>query len=369
MRAALLLLLCACHTRWDESQEDDLRLLTTERVPGPGGFMRLDFEVLPGDGGFAVTGVVADDELIYVDRLVAPDGEVVFQASDHWESDYNYTNAGFSDNVVTLNWPIEAGDRVVEPGFWEVELRTDRTSTTPVSVVFKQDNTFSQGSLNVDILLTGDLANQSALVDGLQDAIGRWRQVIFDDAGIELIAELRSADTRDELFPPGQGDAAIYETLSAARRLRGVTVVIVDTVVGNNAVLGIAGGIPGPLVPTPSSAVVISATEAAGRDGVLSRAEIELLGETMAHEVGHYLGLFHPIEIPDVGERIVSWDNLDDTIDCTNFSGCNQLLGANLMYPIPVCAVGFEADCPDFVGQIELTTEQQGIAQRYTGVY
>ena len=54
-------------------------------------------------------------------------------------------------------------------------------------------------------------------------------------------------------------------------------------------VLGIAGGVPGPafLGPTERSGVAI---------GTLDISEDDHLGNVMAHEIGHYLGLFHATE-------------------------------------------------------------------------
>jgi len=89
--------------------------------------------------------------------------------------------------------------------------------------------------------------------------------------------------------------------------------------------LGIAGGIPGPLghQGLPTSAVVL----AAGPhfyDGFDS----EYFGTTLAHEIGHFLGLFHTSE--STGSN---WDPLPDTPECTSPSSpsnCGD--GTNLMF-------------------------------------
>ena len=67
--------------------------------------------------------------------------------------------------------------------------------------------------------------------------------------------------------------------------------------------LGIAGGVPGPafLGPSYRSGVAIATFEI---------SEDDHLGNVMAHEVGHYLGLFHSTE-----KDAIFHDTLDDTED------------------------------------------------------
>ena len=75
--------------------------------------------------------------------------------------------------------------------------------------------------------------------------------------------------------------------------------------------LGIAAGIPGPNgVPgTAASAVMISVDTHLDGDGATLLTD--LMGETMAHEVGHQLGLFHTSE-SDGTEH----DPISDTLEC-----------------------------------------------------
>ena len=81
------------------------------------------------------------------------------------------------------------------------------------------------------------------------------------------------------------------------------------------------------------------------------------MGETMAHEAGHYLGLFHPVET-----SYALWDALDDTPECDDSAACAAALGTNLMFPYPVCAF---SECEE---QGLLTPKQVGVMHRYVGV-
>ena len=67
----------------------------------------------------------------------------------------------------------------------------------------------------------------------------------------------------------------------------------IEDFLGDAGTLGIAAGIPGPmgLAGTSGSGVVVAVAGHRDVDGVL---DIQTMGETMAHEVGHQLGLFTP---------------------------------------------------------------------------
>ena len=73
---------------------------------------------------------------------------------------------------------------------------------------------------------------------------------------------------------------------------------------GGGLVLGIAGGVPGPAFIGPSyrSGVVVATFELGGEE--------DFLGNVLAHELGHYLGLFHTTE-----QESLFHDTLDDTAD------------------------------------------------------
>ena len=75
--------------------------------------------------------------------------------------------------------------------------------------------------------------------------------------------------------------------------------------------LGIAAGIPGPngIPGTAASGVMVSVDTHLDGDG--ETLLTDLMGETMAHEVGHQLGLFHTTE--DTGTE---HDPIGDTPEC-----------------------------------------------------
>lgn len=82
---------------------------------------------------------------------------------------------------------------------------------------------------------------------------------------------------------------------------------------GKGIVGGVAGGIPGPAFfhGIPRSGIAI-AMGALGKDGAL-------LGRTLAHEIGHFLGLWHPSE-----HHGKAFDPIDDTPECPAAKDANN---------------------------------------------
>ncbi|MBP7280802.1 MAG: hypothetical protein KBA66_04460 [Leptospiraceae bacterium] len=96
-------------------------------------------------------------------------------------------------------------------------------------------------------------------------------------------------------------------------------------------VLGVAGGIPGlpGKVGTRSSAMVVMFDSHLATPGATpTDAELTLMGETMAHEGGHWLGLFHLVESNyDTTQNTYNRDPISETPRCIQASitlaGCD----------------------------------------------
>lgn len=113
-----------------------------------------------------------------------------------------------------------------------------------------------------------------------------------------------------------------------------------------DTVLGYTPDIPGALIAgTSASGLFVSVYD---KLSTLNNADLNAVSFTTAHELGHYLGLYHPTET-----NFVDHDSLGDTLECTlddddgNFSfernDCTSKGADNLMFPVPANDYGNKA--------------------------
>ncbi len=191
--------------------------------------------------------------------------------------------------------------------------------------------TSAPGVLDLDLFFVGATGEAEAEV---REAVAE-ADVILRSAGLRLGA-LRTHRIDGELgrrFEFLEMERGRLPELSALLRLSaGVAGPSVPVFLVREAgvFLGIGGGIPGPLgVPgTDGSGIVLA----------LDTLDDGLLGRTLAHELGHHLGLFHLYEIDGTVR-----ENLRDTPECTLANDrdgngfldeleCAELGGGNLMF-------------------------------------
>lgn len=346
---------------WDLTTSDGLVWLTTQRRVGADGRIPIVIDVPANATSVQVVGDMGTGAQGYIETVTDAAGDVPFVAKETWDGVHNRTNAGFSSGVVVMDWPIAESDGPLLAGTLRFDLRSvAHGATVPLTVAIKQDDDLTSGRLAIDLVYAGDLETRPSVVAATEAAIEHWRE-IYGAVGIELDVVAREWDGASKLTSPGYGDEDLYREALADKPPRSVSVLVIDKVTDVAGVFGVSGGIPGSLVPTDRSVVSVSAKEHAGRDGAFSADEVQLFGETMAHEVGHYLGLFHPAELP-VGGVVKSWDALDDTAECLTGSECDGALGTNMMYPTPLC------DSAPCTPQAGITAQQEGVVQRYVGV-
>ena len=354
---------CASYTPDEGGQVDGLRTLTWSGLTGSDATIDLEVPV-DGEGGLLLSFEAEGTSMVFVNRVTSPSGEVVLDAEAEWSSDENRTMALYPAGVVSFNWPMLRGD-ALEAGTWEVEaVTTDVEGTYEGDVPLnfygqlKADDALDNGLVHVDLVYVNGAGDEPDWVDAIEQASERWRS-IYAEIGITVEFESWTWDSGD-LAPPGYGNAQDYVAIAESTPFRSINLVITPEIAGQSDLYGIAGGIPGPLAATATSAVTVSISTNAGPDLSFSSDEIRLLGETMAHESGHFAGLFHPVEYAAGG-----WDNydaVDDTQRCIGESDCYADLGENLMFPYPVCD---DVSCDP---QGDLTEGQGEVANRYTGV-
>lgn len=339
--------------------------LTTQRgsvVSNQSGRALVPIELTGDEVSFMVTAKT--NTLISLEAILDENGDEVVHYKD-WlnaKSTESLTSAFYVygyDSVV--NWPVRDVDRALSAGTWTARFTTideDYYYVEDVLVDFtvqtKTDEDLDKGVVKVRLVWAEGLDSRNDLQQAVEGALSRWTEV-WAEAGLtievtEVSSELDPELTVDSVapFPNDEVDYGGDDD--------DVTVIIGETINGTRGLYGQSGGIPGTLVSTANAAVYISWLTNAGRDGEFQEFEVLLLGETMAHEVGHYLGLFHPVEA-----TYDYYDALGDTVECTSWSKCEDQLGANLMFPYPLCSF---TDCEP---QGELTGDQGAVMNLYTG--
>ncbi len=144
-------------------------------------------------------------------------------------------------------------------------------------------------------------------------------------------------------------------------------------------ILGISSGIPGiPVTGTPKSGMVVfienhrtaSGCGAVGQDLICESDQV-FLAKTIAHEAGHYLGLYHVVE-KDVIKGQYSLDPLPETPECkdqngNNIVGLGECLGEGF-YDSGGLNLMFWAGNPK-INQTQLTGEQGWVLRSHPLVY
>lgn len=228
---------------------------------------------------------------------------------------------------------VSANDTLtLTPGVWRSQhlLFNDRSSGTAVAerrlragLIIKRapGGLAANGwTLRVQLILTGlrDVTRASAPTNPRLQAAVATMQRLYRAVGVNVVvngydefnpasaARFSVIDSRAELQEL-LAQASYRESILPIYLVRGIS-----TSAGLEGAIGVAGGIPGPpgTFSTGQSGVVVGWETTLGRTDVLPL--------TMAHETGHYLGLFH------TRERLAPCATVTQT-DCSGWGGADAI--------------------------------------------
>ena len=275
------------------------------------------------------------------------------------------TASVFAGADSTLAWPSRDEDGPLEAGEYVVAFQVvddqgfgARNVDVDVSLITKDDPDLSSGQLHVALIYPGVSEVDADVGAGVDLAIEGWRS-IYARSGLELIVDPYVAAGLDAIMPePNGADDGYYSSLASQTVDYDIVLVIGEDFrpSADPLLLGQSGNIPGTTGAGPRAAIAVSWARHAGVNGRFNADEVSSLATTLAHEVGHYAGLFHPVE-----STWANYDPLGDTPECTDEGNCYNRLGNNLMFPASTC---FAAGCED---DVRVTDEQASVLHLYPG--
>ncbi|MDP2306787.1 MAG: hypothetical protein Q8P18_12255 [Pseudomonadota bacterium] len=346
------------------TRPDVVSSTTYEDTSDRDGYLTIPVEVKDGAAAFQII-VKRNRGMLSTEYLYDPEEELILDWEDWYDSSFSLTESFFpTEFATTLNWPVREEDGPLEEGTYEVVISTldaqgyySGGENVQVEVLTRTVPA-DERVLRAVIAYAEGVRDEDGVVEGVEDAVDYWVELY---AAVGITLEPSYADIAVDAQLPDT-----YEGLEAISAFhedsdqRTALLIVGERIADDRWLYGEAGGIPGPYAAADHAAVFVSWLANAGADGEFQEADVLLFGETMAHEVGHYLGLFHPVE-----DGFEYWDALSDTEDCSAIGSCERDLGSNLMFPYPVCTSASAGSCER---QDAITGDQAGVLQGWVGV-
>ena len=290
-------------------------------------------DIPPGTSSFALTPRVNSTKAYpYIVQLKDPKGNLVSEVQSQCKQ-YAVPNRYSPDSQVnTLMVPNTPSVQVM-PGLYTMMVGATDLSLTPTVTLQLKLGLAQKGKLNLNwyfLNISGTCVPKPALnkaTAGSHKWFSKMRnnlQTILGSAGITV-----GTETFNDLKNPAldvidlseNSAAELYSLFASSKGVKGkaINIFLVREIKSGSmggTVLGYAGGIPGPpgIHGTVHSGVTMSMI------GVC----YENLGynpsHTLAHELGHYLGLWHNIE----RETLPGWDEVKQDVACPCPCGPNM---------------------------------------------
>jgi hypothetical protein len=211
-------------------------------------------------------------------------------------------------------------------------------STVNLKVHSKVDASNTSGTLKVNIVLLGPVADSEDVSNALDTALSVVRSS-FSRAGIRIDSLITSFNGPG--VAPAPGDP-LYQSIVSSQRQQAINVIIAADKRGsssNENRYSIIGTTPFPVQPNAQSVAVVSLDDITG-DGVFDDSnhndEDRLLGEEIGRIIANALGLPNIVQFR--GSDVVSSDDIPDSPSCISEQACEEdsTSRTNLMMPEPM---------------------------------
>jgi hypothetical protein len=343
----------------DAPFSDTLQTLGADCMPRAVDASRWAFDFSLGDmaASFMFVPFVAEGEVAF-ERIVTPDAALR-------REEYRHHNTRFEDlgtpgreafgtfGTVSFDWPVlvpfapQFDELVVPGGSYTIEVST--TGAVPCLYVVESDAAGT--AIDLDVYFVTEVGPSAAEARAAGDFAEALEEADRHFAAAQLkLGDVRYHDAAADVIERFAivRDLRDIDLLTATGSPRGpsldehltVDVFIVDSIVFDGVTaLGVSASVPGPagMHGNLSNGLVFSAPDL-GNDN-------ELVGQVLAHELAHYLGLRHTTELAhgtgtefeaELDADLGTTDPILDTPTCTNVSRTGSRCPDydNLMFPI-----------------------------------
>ncbi|RMG19540.1 MAG: hypothetical protein D6729_04980 [Deltaproteobacteria bacterium] len=264
---------------------------------------------------FTVEVVGSTGSMYLISSVRRPDGTELVSSYNPFEGPMR-VSPGEGYGAVTV--PNADDSRLaMTPGNWTFSYMSDYGRSARGLIFLKKSSNGRPvgGTIPLHVYLApnaipGVSAATAATNSHVQQAIARVRFYYRDQAGIDF-SNIQYGDV-SSTYTDIRSDSDYKQMFESYGQDDELSVFLVRsiTIQGQSGVAGVAGGIPGPARSggTRSSGVVIEVQNYA-----------RMTGDDMAHEMGHFQGLYHTTESDGRTQ-----DRLSDTPECSDLYRCQQ---------------------------------------------